>query len=252
MTKQDSREGTDRVRFRQLRYAIYFTPPEEHPLTARAAGWLGRSAFSGERIARPAVSGLSDDEIEHMTRDARRYGFHATLKAPFELAPGKTEAELVDAFDGFAAETEAFEIPTIVVGQLGPFFALVPAERSERLDAFAGDCVRKFEPFRAPLTDADVARRRPENLGPSERENLHRWGYPYVFEDFRFHMTLTDAIAAERQAAVRSVLEDVFSPFIGRPLAISHLALFIEAERGAPFTVKRLKPLNAAARRKTA
>lgn len=235
-----------------MRYAIYFTPPEGDALSIHAAAWLGRDAFRDEPRPQPDVSGFDPSQLAMLTGEPRRYGFHATLKAPFELASGRSEEELLHSFDSFAGVLQAFEIPKIVLGQLGAFFALVPAERYEELHAFADACVRHFEPFRAPLTDADVARRNPGKLTESEREQLTQWGYPYVFGDFRYHMTLTGQVPVELQPPMRSALEARFAPFIDRPLAVSHLSLFVESERGAPFVMKRIVPLRALPQRKTA
>lgn len=235
-----------------MRYAIYFTPPEEDALSIQAATWLGRDAFRDRSVPQPRVAGFAPAELEALTEEPRRYGFHATLKAPFELAAGRSEEDLLVSFEAFAAVIPAFEIPEVVLGQLGAFFALVPAGPSEELRAFADACVEHFEPFRAPLSEADIARRRPERLSESERSNLMRWGYPYVFGDFRFHMTLSGQVPVPRQAALRSVLEARFEAFIGRPLAISHLSLFVEPERGAAFSMKRIVPLRALPQRKTA
>ncbi len=103
--------------------------------------------------------------------------------------------------------------------------------------------VTRFEPFRAPLSESDISRRKPEQLPPAQREHLLRWGYPYVFEEFRFHMTLTGPIEESRRAVMHRLLEARFMDFLNRPLAISHLAVFVEEERGAPFTVRALFPL---------
>ncbi|MDB5525486.1 MAG: hypothetical protein JWM58_3249 [Rhizobium sp.] len=234
-----------------MRYAIYFTPPENDPLSVHAANWLGRDAFRYQTIRQQPVEGFSPEEITSLTDDPRRYGFHATLKAPFELAAEHSETELLDAFHAFAAVIQAFEID-ITLGQLGPFFALVPATPNGALQAFADACVEHFEPFRAPLSDADIARRKPDKLSVGERDNLTQWGYPYVFEDFRFHMTLTGPVPAERQQPMKAVLGPAFASFIDRPLAISHIALFVEPERGAPFVMKRIAPLRPLSQRKTA
>jgi putative phosphonate metabolism protein len=235
-----------------MRYAIYFTPPDDDPLSVQAARWLGRDAFRDRTLEQIAVEGFDDAEIVALTDEPRRYGFHATLKAPFELASDDHEAKLLECFDAFAAIVPAFELPRVVLGTLGPFFALVPGEPSQELQAFADACVQEFEPFRAALSDADIARRRPELLSESERNNLLSWGYPYVFADFRFHMTLTGQVPIERHPAMRSVLEARFAPFIDRPMAISHLSLFVEPERGAPFVMKRIVPLRPLSQRKTA
>jgi putative phosphonate metabolism protein len=235
-----------------VRYALYFTPPASDPLTLTAAAWLGRNAFTGAPLEQPAVAGFDAAALAGLTADPRRYGFHATLKAPFTLAEGRSEAELVTEIGRFSAEAATFEIPEVIVGRLGSFFALVPGDHCEDLQAFAGEVVRRFERFRAPLTSADIARRRPDELSAEERQNLVQWGYPYVFDTFRFHMTLTGRVPAERRDAVEAVLLDRFSAFHGRPLPIGGLALFREPARGADFTVHSLFPLGGEANRKTA
>ncbi len=235
-----------------MRYAIYFTPPEDDALSVRAAAWLGRDAFRDQSILQAGIDGFDAGDVAALTEEPRRYGFHATLKAPFELTPDRSEDELLAAFETFATVVTAFELPRIVLGQLGSFFALVPAAHGEELQAFADACVKQFEPFRAALSEADIARRKPERLSESERSNLLQWGYPYVFEAFRFHMTLTGQVPADRQAEMKTILSAVFSEYIDRPLAISHLALFVEPERGAPFVMKRIVPLRTLPQRKSA
>lgn len=225
-----------------MRYALYFTPPKADPLTALAARWLGRDAFSNEIFSDKAIGAVPENHAE-VTADPRRYGFHATLKAPFELASSVTERDLLDVAADFAARTPAFAIPELVLGQLGQFFALVPAMVYQPLQDFAAQVVKTFEPFRAALSDADIARRKPEGLSEAERANLLRWGYPYVNDEFRFHMTLTGKVATEQQAGIHDLLSDRFADHTGKPLNISGLAIFVEEERGAPFTVRSWLPL---------
>ncbi len=221
-----------------MRYAIYFTPPQDHPLTRAAARWLGRDAFDGA-IAPPEAAGdLSPEEIAFHTASARRYGFHATLKAPFVLAETETETRLDAALAAYAAAARPFTIGRLVLAQLDGFFALVPAEASPELQDFAGDVVHTFDGFRAPLTDADMARRNPDALSPAEFTNLTRWGYPYVFDQFRFHMTLTGRASGNDARRLRAALDERFDPLIAAPFAIDGLALFIEPEPGAPFVVR--------------
>jgi putative phosphonate metabolism protein len=222
-----------------LRYALYFSPAENHPLTAAAARWLGRDAFTGDTFPTPDVSTLDRDDVHQLTADPRRYGFHATLKAPFELASGRTEEELIAAVEQFAAATPAFQIPNVIVGQLGRFFAIVPDRIYPDLQDFAARVVTEFEAFRAPLSEADIARRNPEKLNPAQRSNLERWGYPYVMDEFGFHMTLTGQVPPEQAPVMQAELQRRFSPFTDQPLTIDGLALFVEPERGVPFTVHR-------------
>ena len=219
-----------------MRYAIYFSPAKDHPLTEAASRWLGRNAFSGAQ---------HDDHATYAekTEEPRRYGFHATLKAPFELSEKYSEAELVAALEQFAASQSVFDIPRVVIGALGPFFALVPDRTYQPLQDFAAEIVDHFDRFRALLSETDIARRRPQNLTESQRQNLSLWGYPHVMDDFHFHMTLTGRIDESDAPAIQDVLSTKFSEFVDRPLTISGLALFVEETRGAPFTVHRWHPL---------
>lgn len=235
-----------------MRYAFYISPDEDDPLSAAAAGWLGANPFTGETWELEPSGDFSAAELTALTADPRRYGFHGTLKAPFALAPSTTEMQLLNAFAAFTEECTPFEIPEMTLGQLGPFFALVPAVNCSALQDLADETVRRFSPFRAPLSQADIARRKPELLGDAMRRNLFEWGYPYVFESFRFHMTLTGAVPVERQAAMRVLLEQAFASFIGKPLPVTSLALFNEPARGAPFTVHSLLPLGGTSKRKMA
>lgn len=226
-----------------MRYAIYFTPRKDHPLTRAAARWLGRDAFDGAVTAPEAAGDLSPEEVGFHAASARRYGFHATLKAPFVLVETETEAALDAALATYAAKTRPVTIERLVLAQLDGFFAMVPGASNAELQDFAGDVVKTFDRFRAPLTDADMARRNPDALSAAEFANLTRWGYPYVFETFRFHMTLTGRASGEDARRLRAALEERFDPLIGGPFAIDGLALFVEPEPGAPFVVRSYHPL---------
>lgn len=227
-----------------MRYALYFTPPADDPLVLAAARWLGRDAFSGRRVEQEQMQGraFSAETLREATAAPRRYGFHATLKAPFALREAATPAALEEAFAGFAAETRAFDIPALSLARIGSFLALVQGGPCPALQELAARAVRRFEPLRAPLCEADMARRQPEKLTPAQREHLANWGYPYVFEEFRFHMTLTGALEPALMETIEPLLRERFSAFLGKPLTVSGLALFIEPEPGAAFTVHRWRP----------
>ncbi|GGD92603.1 hypothetical protein GCM10011390_09170 [Aureimonas endophytica] len=222
-----------------MRAALYFTPPADAALTRAAALWLGRDAFSGAATRAP------DPAIDPLVADPARYGFHATLRAPFRPKDGVTLADLASALDAFAATRRAFDLPKAVIARLDGFLALVPAAPSPDLAALESAILEAFEPFRAPLTADEVARRRPERLSEHQRNLLDRWGYPYVRDEFRFHMTLTNSLAGDALERTETDLRRRLAEFDGAPLAIGGLALFVEEERGAPFTVARLAPFGA-------
>lgn len=230
-----------------MRYAIYATPSADHPLTDAAARWLGRDAFSGANHPLPVVNGFSGGAIEAYLADPARYGFHGTLKAPFTLAEGQTEAALIESLEAFAATAGPVRVPELVIRRLGRFFALVPNERVDALDALAGRVVADFEPFRAPLSEADIARRRAAGLTLDEETNLIRWGYPYVFDAFRYHMSLTGRVPKEDAEAMEAELKRHFAEFDGKPYVLDRLAVFVEPERGAPFLVRHVAMMQGGA-----
>jgi putative phosphonate metabolism protein len=218
------------------RYAIYYTPAQDDALVRRAAAWLGRDAFTDQAIERPRLDGLEGLDLDALTRSPRGYGFHATLKAPFERAPERSEAELIAFAEDFATRQPAFTAP-LAVASLGRFIALRLAADCPQMRALHTACVRDFDPFRAPLSDFDLARRRKAPLTAEQDARLVAWGYPYVFEDFRFHMTLTGAV---RDPAVAErlipALKTHFADLEG-PHPFDSVALFKQDDRAAPFRV---------------
>jgi putative phosphonate metabolism protein len=235
-----------------MRYAIYFTPPRDSPLTRLAASWLGRDPFTGSSVPPPSVTGFTPAEIAFHTAAARRYGFHATLKAPFQLAAGETEARLAQALADFAAESEPFAIPRLAVGQIDRFFALLPTSPVAELQALADNVVKVFDRFRSPLTEAEIERRNPDAMSAEEFRNLCQWGYPYVFDTFRFHMTLTGRVAAGEAVRVRAALDETFGAALAEPVAVDGVALFVEPEAGAPYTIHSWRGFEPRRHRKTA
>ena len=220
-----------------MRYAIYFTPRQDEPLARIAANWLGRDPFGAATRPVEAVGDLSAAEVAFHTASARRYGFHATLKAPFRLAPNETEASLRAALDAFAEATPPVVIPRLVLGQIDDFFALVTEAPFAPLNSFAGDVVRAFDSFRAPLTETEIERRSPDSLKPDEFRNLCQWGYPYVFETFRFHMTLSGRVGPQESPRLRAAINSLFADVLQHPVPVDALTLFVETEPGAPFMV---------------
>src|SRR6185503_351659 len=107
---------------------IYFTPERSDPLTVTAAAWLGRNAFGGEAGRLPAATGLTPAELSFHTASARRYGFHATLKAPFRLIQGQTVGSLERALAVFAQSAAPIAVPRLAVQRIDGCFALVPDE----------------------------------------------------------------------------------------------------------------------------
>ncbi len=235
-----------------MRYAVYFTPPQSDPLTIKARTWLGRDAFNGQPASAPAVGGLSKAEIASITAFPRRYGFHATIVAPFRLSDSVSEQGLLDAFDAFCAEQEPFAIPRLAIGKIDSFFALIPDQPVAQLDQLARNAVEFFNPFRAPLSEAEIARRNPEKLSERERGYLRQYGYPHVMEEFRFHMTLTGPVAAEANAPIQAALQGAFGSILSGTVHVGGLAIFVEPSSGGDFIVHTYSRLGATGVRKSA
>jgi hypothetical protein len=121
------------------------------------------------------------------------------------------------------------------VTKLSGFLALVCAENSARLSDLAAACVRDFEPLRAPLTPADRARRLGASLTARQRRHLDDWGYPYVLDDFTFHMTLTGRLD-DRAAVVLPLLQQMYEE-IASPVTIDAISVLEQPIRSAPFHV---------------
>ncbi len=226
------------------RYALYFVPQADSALYRFGSNVLGYDCYTGNDL--DGVVDLPDDRAE-LTSDPRRYGFHATLKAPFYLTPDYDEAMLLQTFRAFAAEPRAIASFAPVVRSLSGFLAIVPRETSAALTQFADDCVTAFDQFRAPMSDDDRARRNPARLSERQREQLDRWGYPYVFEDFRFHMTLTGSIPETRRPIIEKVLGSMFMRFgIPDTIAIDTLTLVCQRDPQSRFRVLAQRDLVAA------
>ncbi|SMD02931.1 DUF1045 domain-containing protein [Rhizobium sp. RU36D] len=235
-----------------MRYAIFFTPPPSDPLTLVAASWLGRNAYSDAPVDHPDVRGLGIHEIAYYTAMPRRYGFHATIKAPFRLNDGMSESALLRDMMRFAGTIEPFEIPRLEVLRLGDHFGLAPARPCDSLQFVSSAVIQEFDAFRAPLSEAEIERRNPDGLSATQFANLHRWGDPYVMEEYRFRMTLTGPVGGGDMARVDRALHALFDPLLEEPVVFSNLALFIEREVGAPFQVHSLHPMGRVSARRIA
>lgn len=212
------------------RYAIYYAP-EAGLFAERAAEWLGWDAATGAQVAQPDLR-ILPRPVSVLTAEPRKYGFHGTLKPPFRLAAGKTPETLMAGVAALAARLPACETEGLALTRLGRFLALCPTGDTTGLATLAAEVVRRLDSFRAPLTEDEIARRRPERLTPRQRELLDLWGYPYVMEEFRFHLTLTGGLEPWEMATVETALTERFAPVQPAPFRVNDLCLFGEAQDG--------------------
>lgn len=209
--------------------------PPVGPLADFGASWLGWDVLHGREAPQPDVPGLDD-----VTMTPRKYGFHATLKPPFRLAEGQDVQSLESAVSDLAVELAPAICNELELTTLGGFLALTPQDDKQAVGRVAGACVRELDRFRAPVSEAESARRRKVGLSPRQEALLAQWGYPYVMEEFRFHMTLTarlpQADITVWSAAVRRYLPDLCGLF-----ALDQIALCGEREDGRFEVIHRYK-----------
>jgi putative phosphonate metabolism protein len=221
------------------RYAIYFAPPPSAALWQIGSGVIGYDADRGEDVAFVTTAGLPAEVWAALTAEPRRYGFHATLKAPFELAHGIDEAVVVAAAADVASNLEAVTLDRLVVSEIGRFIALTPEGPIDALNGLAARIVEELDHLRAPLSAVDRERRLRSPLSPRQLAYLDRYGYPYVREEMRFHMTLTGAVA---DANERSRIKDELAAALMasgpiEPLRIDALTVFRQDRRDGRFRI---------------
>jgi 2'-5' RNA ligase len=220
------------------RYAIYFVPAAQSRLYRYGSSILGYDCYTGNGPDFPEASKNGGINWSELAREPRRYGFHATLKAPFHLLPSHDERQLVNALQNFARLGYAVHSFAPAVRILGGFFAVVPSRAEPGLDALAASCTTIFDAYRAPITPRERARRIALKLNEEQIRNLDRWGYPYVLSEFKFHLTLTGKVPASRQEAIHAALQTEFQRMdVESAIAVDRLALVKQEKPDAAFRV---------------
>lgn len=214
------------------RFAIYYVPPAG-PLADFGASWLGWDVVRGREAAQ-----LPMPELYDITMTPRNYGLHGTLKPPFRLKDNRTMATLEQATADLAASLAPAVCDPLDLTTLGGFLALTPRGETSALQRVAAACVRDLDGFRAPASAAELARRRAVGLSVCQDALLVQWGYPYVMEEFKFHLTLSGRLLKEDvdhwSQTVRRVLPDLSAPFV-----LDQIALCAERDDGRFELIKR-------------
>lgn len=210
------------------RFAIYYVP-EPGAFADAAASWLGWDLTPGAVVAQPTPD--LPRPLVDITAEPRKYGFHATLKPPFRLAEGVSTTDLAQATARLAASLQPLELPGLQIVPLEGFLALSPRGDTSALQSLAAEIVCTLDPYRAALTPAETARRRPERLTPRQRELLATYGYPHVMEQFQFHLTLSGPLD-EDETAVTKAAANHFAGLIPQPFHIRDICLCGEDAMG--------------------
>jgi putative phosphonate metabolism protein len=221
------------------RYAIYYAPATRSAWWQFGSEWLGRDAAADVAMAPPRLPEFESGQISRITTAPRQYGFHATLKAPFRLGPGCTPYDLYRQAAVLATSQEPFRLPALELTVLDGFVALRPVGHVPGLSGLAAQCVLAFDNLRAAVSRAERERRRAQGLTGRQEELLAEWGYPYVFDEFRFHLTLTGRLAREEQSRVIKALAPRVAELNAEPPMVDALSIFVQPGAPAPFHVAR-------------
>jgi hypothetical protein len=200
-------------------------------LAAFGADWLGWDIATGQAVAQPEHAALPRN-VADLTKAASPYGFHATIKPPFRLAPGLEQADLCAAMAELAGRLAPLSLSGLELTDLDGFLALTPVGDVSALNALAAIVVRDLDRFRAPAPESELACRRAVGLTADQEINLIRWGYPYVMDEFGFHLTLTGRLTAPEAMATRAVLTPLLAKIPLAPVPITDLALVGQTETG--------------------
>ena len=209
------------------RLAVYYAP-RPGAFADLAAAWLGWDATTGTAVPQPDLPDIPFPAV--LTAEARRYGFHGTLRAPFRLAEGMDLAKASARLAALARRLAPVTCEGLVLENTQGFMALTPTGCEAALLELGAVVVEGTNDLRAPLTEVEIARRRPETLSPRQRELLQVWGYPHVMEEFRFHLTLTDRLL--EPGPIMEALATYLAPALPRPFQIEDLCLFGEDTAG--------------------
>lgn len=220
---------------RNVRIALYYAPPAASAWWREGCEWLGRDAQSG-------LESHVNRSTRAWTQAPRRYGWHATIVAPFHCARGVTPADVLAAARAWAGTVLRFDTP-VSVEEMKRFVALRAkhAEDDERLRALAASALNVIAPLRARPSAESIERRTSPGMNARQIALLREWGYPYVLDEYRFHMTLSDSLD---DAQARASIVSEWTQRIERlgPLPVHGAALFVESEPGAPFTLWQRLP----------
>ena len=212
------------------RYAIYFVPKGALAKFGRA--WLGWDCRKGQYISSENTFSEPLTDREYFTKKPRKYGLHATLKAPFRLQTTQNEPALRSAFHGFCNHQKPAASGNLTLSEQGGFISLRPQRQSAALFELGKNCLEAFDPFRAPLDQNDLNRRRNARLSPRQNDFLHQWGYPYVLQEFQFHITLSSRLSILQREKIIPALKNLLAHELDCPFIIAHLALMGEDRNG--------------------
>ncbi|MDR2443524.1 MAG: DUF1045 domain-containing protein [Deltaproteobacteria bacterium] len=198
------------------RYAIYYVPKMESQLYKLGRQALGYCLYLG----RPYPSASAP------TEKAAVYGFHATIIAPFRTASSRQD--ITDILSSASKLLFPVNLTGLKLVGLSPGFpALAIDAGNYKLAVLERTLLELLTEVRLPPTEDEINKR--GILTARQMEYVQKWGYPWVLEEFRFHLTLgdivTDPIELKKKIATLSV---IFTPKVLTSVVLDSLALCVQ------------------------
>ncbi|MCY4302093.1 MAG: DUF1045 domain-containing protein [Aestuariivita sp.] len=226
------------------RYAVFFVPETTDRWANFCTSWLGWDSVTGNSVSHPEIS-MVGCTISALTDVPRRYGLHATLKPPFRLAPEKSERTLEQAIAELTGTLAPICLDSLEITRLNRMLMLTAVGFPSTINHLSARLVMELDCHRAALTDLEFSRHKPDVLTPAQTRNLNEWGYPYVLDEYRFHITLTSKLPRDELSHTELILAKELKPKLPRPIHINNISLMREDDNGYFHLLKRF-PLGAA------
>lgn len=218
-----------------MRYALSFTPSASSPLWLIGSQWIGLDGYSGKFIQQPHIRGIENDRLWELTSSARHFGLQAVIKYPFRLAPDANVEQLYDLLNTFTARQQRVVLANLELLTINDRFFIEAQLFPVQLLHIASGAVKMLNQVSAQLNPSEYARLKAGFLNDQEKKNLKTWGYPYVFNQFRFQIRLTSRVTnMVEKEIIFSALNRSFTAVCAEPLLIDALCLYVENGPGAP------------------
>lgn len=230
------------------RVAIYFLPKKNSSLENFGKNLLGRDINKKKKISLTRRQkyfinrGFTYfDELKDYCEEPAKYGFHATLKAPFRLKRNVKTKNFYDVISHIAAQHSRFKIKGLKIVYSKKFTFITSRKPNKLLINLENDLVKHLDTFRAELNKTEIKKRIPDSLTFKQNKYLKEWGYPFVFDQFKFHMTLMNQNNNKLSNKQKLELEKLIYKISNNVIEFNEISLLGENKNGHFEEIKRFK-----------
>ena len=208
------------------RYAIYYVPSENSELDLFGKCWLGWDPYKGVETTKSDLSKLpSFKKFSSLVLTPKQYGFHGTIKAPFRLKNEYTYNDLENKVREISKQIHSFYFDQLIIKKLGNFIGLIPTNNL-KINAVSNKFVEELDYLRDELSESEIKKRKPHKLTSNQKQMLFKWGYPYVFDEFKFHLTLTSKLNVVEIDDVLRSLQNILKQVNLNKISFNNICIF--------------------------